>query len=530
MHARTFEFYLAVRILVAIVVLGSIALVQILAQEVVNIPIIYVLIIYVLGYSLGSILLYLAIGFHPWMLSMQLLLDLSTITAITHVTGSYRSPLSMLYVLFIAVSGLILDRKGLFRLAFTASIFYGISILGTLYHWFPILASEWFPIDPEPAKPALYNLGLHLTGFALTAWLVSIPVETARRSQARARAEREKVRNLQQILQFIVENFPNGLILSDREGRILFLNRPARTLLERTVSGTRDPWWAALGLTLDPQRLHREEEWHIRWESPEHRVFDIFGIRYASAATGDKWLWIFHDVTDALKRQSKERAQDRILAVAQMAAGLAHEIKNPLAAIHGAVQLLVENPNADQKAILDILHKETQRLKEVVDHFVHFASPPPIMPTEFHVLEAVKEVQRLVQMLPDMNGRAIQWEVDVYPNDLCLHADAHQFKQILWNLIVNAVQAVPDRGRIWIRARSERDWFHLQIQDTGVGIPPERMAHLFQPFQDSSTGGLGLGLAIVYNIVHAHGGYIEARSQPGQGTRFDIWLPMRQNT
>lgn len=519
------ERYLAIRVLVATVVLGSILVTQVVAQEVLSVRPLYTLIIYILTYSLVSVFLYLALGFRTGLLSLQFLLDLSAITALVYLTGAYRSPLSILYVLFIAVSGLALSRAGLFRLAAAAVIFYGLMVLGVLFRWLPVYASEWFPVDPEPSKPALYNLLLHLTAFLLTAWLVSIPTEHARRSQRQAVEEHQKLQHTQEVLQFVVQQFPAGLILTDTQGRISFANSMAQAIL-RTFPGTDDqPWWERLGVTLDRTAFQIESTWHFRSTSPLGQTYDILGSRFPDVSRGSFWwLWILRDVTEDLKRQRQEQLHERMRATAEMAAGLAHEIKNPLAAIHAAVQLLARQGRPEDQEVIEILLKETARLRDVIDHFVRFASPAPLNVRVFPLAQVVGDVVRLAQMIPTGDG-PVQWLTEVLPESLTLRADENQIKQVLWNLIVNALQAMPRGGMLRLKARQEGHWVHLSVQDTGSGIPPERLRTLFQPFQPSSTGGLGLGLAIVYNIVQAHGGYIEVTSRPQEGTRFDIWLP-----
>jgi len=519
------ERYLGIRVLVATVVLGSILVTQVVAQEVLSVRPLYTLIVYVLAYSLVSIFLYLALGFRHGLFYLQFLLDLSAITALVYLTGAYRSPLSMLYVLFIAVSGLALSRGGLFRLAAVAVIFYGLMVLAVLFRWLPVYASEWFPVDPDPTKPALYNLLLHLTAFLLTAWLVSIPAEHARRSQRQAVEERQRLQSTQEVLQFVVQQFPAGLILTDASGHISFANPTAEAILQAFPGTDGPPWWKRLGVALDETALQAESTWRFRSTSPQGRTYDVQGSRFPDVARGSSWwLWVLRDVTEDLKRQQQERLHERMRATAEMAAGLAHEIKNPLAAIHAAVQLLARQDRPEDREVIEILMKETARLRDVIDHFVRFASPAPLNARVFSLAQAIRDVVRLAQMIPTGDG-PVQWSMEVHPESLTLRADENQIKQVLWNLIVNALQAMPQGGSLQLKARQEGHWVHLSVQDTGPGIPPERLRTLFQPFQPSSTGGLGLGLAIVYNIVQAHGGYIEVTSRPQQGTRFDIWLP-----
>ena len=445
------ERYLAIRVLVATVVLGSILVTQVVAQEVLRVRPLYTLIIYVLAYSLASIFLYLALGFRNGLFYLQFLLDLSAITALVYLTGSYRSPLSMLYVLFIAVSGLTLSRAGLFRLAATAAIFYGLMVLGVLFRWLPLYASEWFPVDPEPAKPALYNLLLHLTAFLLTAWLVSIPAEHARRSQRQAVEEHQKLRSTQEVLQFIVQQFPAGLVLTDARGRVSFVNSTAQAILGSLPGADDRPWWERLGMALDEASLQTESAWHFRTAPIQGRTYDVQGSRFLDATQGSFWwLWVLRDVTEDLKRQRQEQLHARMRATAEMAAGLAHEIKNPLAAVHAAVQLLARQSRPEDREVIEILVKEVTRLRDVIDHFVRFASPAPLDVRVFPLARAVEDVVRLAQMIPTGDG-PVQWLTEVLPESLTLRADENQIKQVLWNLIVNALQAMPRGGTLRLK-------------------------------------------------------------------------------
>ena len=219
---------------------------------------------------------------------------------------------------------------------------------------------------------------------------------------------------------------------------------------------------------------------------------------------------------------------DRLSALGELSAGLAHEIRNPLGSVEGAVQIL-RRPSLRQETreeFGELAQKELNRLKGLLTHFLDFARPqaPQRAPTEPRLL--LESVARLASETAKMGG--VQVRVEAADDLPAVLFDPEQIGQVLLNLVINAVQAMPQGGRIVLRGRCEADSILLEVVDEGIGIAPENLERIFNPFFTTRQGGTGLGLAIAYRIIHQHNGDIAARPIPDRGMTFTIQLPLVQ--
>lgn len=219
--------------------------------------------------------------------------------------------------------------------------------------------------------------------------------------------------------------------------------------------------------------------------------------------------------------------KDRMAAVGELAAGLAHEVGNPLAAISGSVQLLSSALPADdkQRRLLDIILKESQRLDRTIKGFLRFARPKERAVTRFDVAALLAENMALLRHSEEATGRH-RFELVLDPPSAALVADPDQVSQIFWNLARNALRAMPDGGTLTLAGRAEGELYRIEVRDTGRGMTEEQRTKLFQPFQSFFDGGTGIGMAIVYRIVQEHAGRLAIESRPGQGTTIVVELPV----
>lgn len=221
------------------------------------------------------------------------------------------------------------------------------------------------------------------------------------------------------------------------------------------------------------------------------------------------------------------RRADRLSALGELSAGLAHEIRNPLGSVEGAVQILRRPELAieSRNEFGDLAQKEVNRLKSLLTSFLNFARPqsPQRAPTEPG--ELLQSVSKLVTETAKMSG--VQIRVQSVEDVPAIPVDPEQMKQVLLNLVINAIQATPDGGQVVLRAARETDGVTLEVQDQGVGIPSEDLERIFNPFFTTRPDGTGLGLSIAYQIVSQHGGHIAARRNPDQGMTFSVTLPFR---
>lgn len=220
------------------------------------------------------------------------------------------------------------------------------------------------------------------------------------------------------------------------------------------------------------------------------------------------------------------RRADRLSALGELSAGLAHEIRNPLGSIEGAMQILcrTELPAETRQEFGDLGQKEVDRLKGLLTHFLNFARPqtPQRSPTE--PLQLLESVGRLAAETAKMSGVKVRIESPDHVPAVSL--DPEQIKQVLLNLVINAIQAMPAGGEVVLRTFSKTGAVILQVQDEGTGIPSEDLERVFNPFVTTRPGGTGLGLSIAYQIVSQHGGHIAAQKNPQRGMTFAVTLPL----
>jgi signal transduction histidine kinase len=220
------------------------------------------------------------------------------------------------------------------------------------------------------------------------------------------------------------------------------------------------------------------------------------------------------------------RRADRLSALGELSAGLAHEIRNPLGSIEGAVQILGRRELSEDTRLefADLAYREAVRLKGLLTNFLEFARPQPPRVTVSEVILLLESVAKLASETAMMARVTlhIQTAEELPP----VSVDSEQIKQVLLNLVINAVQAMPDGGQATLRARRDGDWILMEVEDEGIGIPPDDFERVFDPFFTTRNHGTGLGLSIAYQIVSQHGGHISARRNPQRGMTFTVTLPL----
>jgi signal transduction histidine kinase len=232
---------------------------------------------------------------------------------------------------------------------------------------------------------------------------------------------------------------------------------------------------------------------------------------------------------DLSKTEAQLIRSEKLAALGQLAAGIAHEIRNPLTSINILIHSLTENLSSgnSQKEDLKVIEEEIHRINEIVDQFLRFAKPAPPLLKKGDVISIFEETLQLLRPQIEKQGIVIQKEFQPLPPILM---DREQMKQVILNLLLNAVQAMPKGGNLVLKGHiPEGDrWIRLSIQDSGVGISGEDINKLFDPFFSTKEGGIGLGLSIAHRIIDQHHGKIEVESTPGEGTLFTVWLPIHK--
>jgi len=473
---------------------------------------------------------------------VQVATDVGIVTSLVWFTGGSESIFAFLYIPITVYAALLLGRRGAYGASALAVVGYGGLLLAPHFGWLPV---EDLAPAPGPVRGALF--GVHAGALLLVALLASA-LSRERDRAGRALDERTRdLRSLQRIHERTVESLTSGLLTTDPQQRITSFNPEAERItgvsateaigkpLEEVIPGA-----AALGVVVGGGRLRRR----LRFRSCDGRDLHL-GIagsvlRAAEGGPGGHVV-IFQDVTEVVEMEAALRRHERLAGVGQLAADLAHEIRNPRAAISGSIQVLEGSlPRAEDeetRKLIGIAVREADRLNALITDFLRFARPAPANPEPTSVATVAEEVLRMFDAVCPASVRV---SLDV-PRDLNVRADEGQLRQLLWNLFLNAVQAMPDGGALDVtaapappqaRAAGGRNageegasQVEIEVADTGCGIPEEVLDRIFDPFFTTKKDGSGLGLATVHRIVEGHGGQLTVESHVGRGTRFRIRLP-----
>jgi two-component system sensor histidine kinase PilS (NtrC family) len=474
---------------------------------------------------------------HLFLTYLQIIWDLGFVTALLLLTGGIGSPYSFLYLLTIISASILLSRREALLAASLCAILYG-AIMDL--HYFGRLAS--FGLTPDPAlqfEPGalFFIIFINIVAFFLTALLTGYLAERLRASESALRRQAIDFEELERLNSSLVSNLNSGLMTITEKGKIRVFNRYAELLTGVTQASAYDRPLAEIfpGFAPFMDRIHdplRDEVTH-RAQNGEMMVFGFKSIPFSDKEGSPLGVIIdFQDLTQIKKMKADLERADRLAAIGELSARMAHEIRNPLASISGSVQLIANGGRIDpeDKRLLEIVLRETERLNALIGDFLTYARPTP--PNKAHVPlgRLLIDLQSLLQS--DERFSHITFHVEC-PENLLIKADGDQFRQVLWNLFVNAAEAMSGDGVIAVSAaragtskqQHEADAVIITISDTGPGIDEQDLKRLFEPFQSTKPGGTGLGLAMVYRIIETHGGSIRVDSTRGRGTAFTISLP-----
>lgn len=483
---------------------------------------------------------------------IQMVADLLFTTGLIYFTGGKESYFPLVYIFSIIGGSILFYKRGALFFASLSSLFYGLVLLFQLYGW----------IHPPGQSPSydpsqiFYSLIVYLAAFYIVAVLSSAISEELKKKKKELFQKEADYHQLETFNQNIIQSLDSGLLTIDLEGRINSMNRTAEKILHLKGEGPERMSIHDLFPRIDEvigriktkpsSPLSEYERYETVYTSPEERkIYLGFSI---TPLTGPDKSWIgytliFQDITRFKEMEEQMKRSDKMAAIGQLAAGMAHEIRNPLASLGGSIQMLKSELVLDdhQKRLMEIVLRESERLNALITDFLLFAQPPKTNKKWWEIGEIIEETIDLFTHSPDYHD-GIRIERSRLRDTIRVRVDADQMKQVFWNLLTNAAQEMARGGELRIQIEKKddflpraclpvwtptgaKDWVMVSISDSGNGIPPNEKGKIFEPFYTTKDRGTGLGLSIVHKIIENHNGAIKVESEMGKGTTFALFLP-----
>jgi two-component system sensor histidine kinase PilS (NtrC family) len=438
-------------------------------------------------------------GDQSWFRWSQLLFDTVLVTTLVWLSDGPRSPFFVLYFMNIVAAAWLLPRWGAVAVAGIDAVVFGVTTAAGLYGF-----TEW---EVVTSGALLYaEMAMRLLSLLLVGMLSGHLSENLQRTQSALAGTVRAVERLEAEHHVVLNQLGTGILVVDEDDRIEALNPAGLTILGSVV-----------GRSVLDVLVPQGEVWEQDYALGE--VAKVLVCRRQRLEDGG-YVVVVEDLTDWRRMEERIERKERLAAVGRLAAGLAHEIRNPLASLSGAVQMM-QNESEDE--LHGIVLREVANINEMVQDLLDIARPLQLRVAPTDICSIVDDVVRAFEQDHRYQGRCtVVANMDEVPQ---IQIDGNRVRQVLWNLVLNAAQATIESGSIRIQVRVWQEGWSLSVEDEGVGIPVNQIVRIFDPFYTTRSGGTGLGLANVERIVRAHGGEVDVRSIEGKGSCFTLRLP-----
>jgi two-component system sensor histidine kinase PilS (NtrC family) len=467
---------------------------------------------------------------------LQFLADVLLVSWLVWATGNVRSPYAALYIVVISIASLFIGPRGVVITSIGSAAAFNTCALLAISGFGPFAASG---VTAESIANTIQYVGLSDVSFLVVGLLAAKLADRQMRSDVQLAAATRSLADLRALHERIVESIRSGVVTTDLRGCIYTFNAAAEEITGYKAAEVRGHDASIFFGDMTRQIAASMNAAATGKVSPRFQADCLtpnglalrlgFSIAPLFAEPGETsgMVITFQDLTDIRALEETSRRQDRMAAVGRLAASIAHEIRNPLAAMRGSIQMLRSEMDGDteQVQLMEIILRESDRLNKIVADYLNYARPRPAELKNVDISALVADTFKLLRNSSEIgDGHTLKEELPGRP--AIVSGDPEQLKQVCWNITRNALKAMPEGGtfRISLTEVDENRW-RLSFTDTGCGMSPEQVERLFEPFT-STTGGTGLGLSIVYQIIRDHSGTINVRSRQGEGTTITIELPV----
>jgi two-component system sensor histidine kinase PilS (NtrC family) len=479
----------------------------------------------------------------------QIVVDLLLETVLVYLTGLEDSVFFSIYYLSIITGSILLYRRGGLITASLSAILYGGLLDLRYYGLLPIVPWQLPEISGNLGSEIFFTVVVNTSAFFLVAMLSSYLAEQARISQKELAETQSDLSELTAIHEDILQCIYSGVLTADRQGRITFMNRAAQEItgleLETILGKPLPQLFPQLSMDLlqdlpfDPPSL-QDRRRTMDFKRPDEQEINLgFSLAPLRNAAGTRMgtIVLFQDLTQTIAMEEHLRRIDRLATIGELAARIAHEIRNPLASLSGSIQLLKDELRLDgpNERLMEIVMRETHRLNALLTDFLLFAHPAKLQLRQIDLSASLEEI---LELFVEREGGANFVMMRHIEGGLQAQVDPKKIQQIMWNLLNNALEAMPNGGRLEVRANRDvmppglfpagnNGWIRMEVEDSGVGISEEVMERIYDPFFTTKDRGTGLGLSMVHRSVEDLGGRVDVQSRVGKGTLFTIWIPQQ---